>query len=120
MLASAPRPVSVPSRSWMSACLGPSQSIATQRVGTIHERCGGGRYARLVRETPSMEMSEKKMGGTSSDDCCPPGSLTPSPFMSGCSTRDLPQLDAASKSWKVTPITRVSAARAGAEPVGDW
>eukprot|EP00964_Phaeocystis_antarctica_P020426 scaffold11299_cov40-Phaeocystis_antarctica.AAC.3 len=71
------------------------------------------------------------MGGTSSDDSWPPGararararvrvrgSVTPSPFISGCITRVLPQL-VSPKSCKVTPRTRVSAARAGADPVGD-
>ena len=84
-LAPAPRPVSEPSRSWSTTCFGPSQSSTTHLEGTIQLRLGGGRSARLARESASMVMPEKKWGGTASDDSMPPRIVV-------CSTLLPPQL----------------------------
>ena len=38
--------------------------MTRQRDGVIHSRYGGGRCARLARESASMELFEKKCGAT--------------------------------------------------------
>ena len=96
-------------------CFGPSQSSTTHLDGMIQLRLGGGRSARLARESASMVMPEKKWGGTASDDSMPPRIVV-------CSTLLAPQLlPLSAVRWnrtKVVPETRTSPAMAGLEPVG--
>ena len=99
--------VSVPSRSCMITCFGPSQSITPHLVGTIQLRLGPLRLARLALEAASMVVSLKKSGGTPSDE-----SRVPCWCVS--STVAVPHSELYRK--KDVRITRVSAWSVGYEP----